>query len=79
MEGGGGSSKQTELQVYLSESIVEDDESATFDVLKWWKGNSERFPILSKMARDVQFLFSQLLLRVFLVQVRGCLIHLGVP
>ncbi|XP_031106328.1 zinc finger BED domain-containing protein RICESLEEPER 2-like [Ipomoea triloba] len=53
MEGGGGSSKQTELQVYLSESIVEDDEDATFDVLKWWKGNSERFPILSKMARDV--------------------------
>ncbi|XP_031112250.1 zinc finger BED domain-containing protein RICESLEEPER 2-like [Ipomoea triloba] len=53
MEGGGGSSKQTELQVYLSESIVEDDEDATFDVLKWWKGNSERFPILSKMARDL--------------------------
>ncbi|XP_019198425.1 PREDICTED: zinc finger BED domain-containing protein RICESLEEPER 2-like [Ipomoea nil] len=30
-----GSSKQTELQVYLSESLVEDDESVAFDVLKW--------------------------------------------
>ncbi|XP_019185248.1 PREDICTED: zinc finger BED domain-containing protein RICESLEEPER 2-like [Ipomoea nil] len=48
-----GSSNQTELQVYLSESLVEDDESVPFDVLKWWKSHSERFPILSKMARDV--------------------------
>ena len=24
-----------------------------FDILKWWKGQSSRFPILSKLARDV--------------------------
>ncbi|XP_031111928.1 zinc finger BED domain-containing protein DAYSLEEPER-like [Ipomoea triloba] len=49
----GGSSKQTELQIYLSENIVEDGENGEFDVLRWWKLNSDRFPILSKMARDV--------------------------
>ncbi|XP_031120376.1 zinc finger BED domain-containing protein RICESLEEPER 2-like [Ipomoea triloba] len=47
----GGSSKQTELQVYLSENIMDDKED--FDVLRWWKLNSERLPILSKIARDV--------------------------
>nr|GMD78693.1 zinc finger BED domain-containing protein RICESLEEPER 2-like [Ipomoea batatas] len=47
----GGNSKQTKLQVYLSENIVDDKED--FDVLRWWKLNSERLPILSKMARDV--------------------------
>ncbi|XP_019153569.1 PREDICTED: zinc finger BED domain-containing protein RICESLEEPER 2-like [Ipomoea nil] len=49
----GGSSKQTELQIYLSEKIVEDEENVDFDVLRWWKVNSDRFPILSRMARDV--------------------------
>ena len=29
-----------------------DDEGA-FDILRWWKLNSERFPILSRMARDI--------------------------
>ena len=35
----------------MSEANVEDD--ATFDILRWWKLNSKRFPILSCMARDV--------------------------
>ncbi|XP_050212795.1 zinc finger BED domain-containing protein RICESLEEPER 2-like [Mercurialis annua] len=43
--------KKSELEIYLSESLIEDDDN--FDVLKWWKLNSERFPILSKMARDI--------------------------
>ncbi|XP_019155962.1 PREDICTED: zinc finger BED domain-containing protein RICESLEEPER 2-like [Ipomoea nil] len=49
----GKSSKETELQIYLSEKIVEDEENVDFDVLRWWKVNSDRFPILSRMARDV--------------------------
>ncbi|XP_019194888.1 PREDICTED: zinc finger BED domain-containing protein RICESLEEPER 2-like [Ipomoea nil] len=49
----GGSSKETELQIYLSEKLVEDEENVDFDVLRWWKVNSDRFPILSKMPRDV--------------------------
>ncbi|XP_019150687.1 PREDICTED: zinc finger BED domain-containing protein RICESLEEPER 3-like [Ipomoea nil] len=48
----GGSSKETELQ-NLSEKLVEDEENVDFDVLRWLKVNSDRFPILSKMARDV--------------------------
>ncbi|XP_019177602.1 PREDICTED: zinc finger BED domain-containing protein RICESLEEPER 1-like [Ipomoea nil] len=45
------SMKKTELEVYLSEVIVDDEES--FDLLRWWMLNSDRFPVLSKMARDV--------------------------
>ncbi|XP_031095192.1 zinc finger BED domain-containing protein RICESLEEPER 2-like [Ipomoea triloba] len=48
LEAGG---KKTELDIYLSEAIVEEDNS--FDILRWWKISSERFPILSKLARDV--------------------------
>ncbi|XP_017648042.1 zinc finger BED domain-containing protein RICESLEEPER 2-like [Gossypium arboreum] len=47
----GGEDKTSELDKYLAEAnedFVED-----FDILLWWKVNSPRFPILSKMARDV--------------------------
>ena len=51
MDSGLSGSKGSELEIYLSESIL--DENAKFDILKWWKFNSERFSILLKMARDV--------------------------
>ena len=51
LELGIGGSKQTELDVYLSETIIEEEGS--FDILRWWKLNAERFPILSSLARDV--------------------------
>ncbi|XP_019192763.1 PREDICTED: zinc finger BED domain-containing protein RICESLEEPER 1-like [Ipomoea nil] len=37
----GGSSKETDLQIYLSEKLVEDEENVDFDVLRWWKVNSD--------------------------------------
>ena len=46
-----GGNKKSELEIYLSEAVVEDE--GAFDILRWWKLNSERFPILSRMARDV--------------------------
>ena len=42
---------QSELERYLSEAI--ECESPNFDILHYWKINSEMFTILSKMARDV--------------------------
>ncbi|XP_050211744.2 zinc finger BED domain-containing protein RICESLEEPER 2-like [Mercurialis annua] len=44
-------SRKSELEVYLSEATVENDDA--FNILKWWKLNSGRFPILSRMARDI--------------------------
>lgn len=51
MESGEVESK-CELDIYLKESVyvIKNDE---FDILKWWKVNSSRFPILSQLARDV--------------------------
>lgn len=43
---------KSELDEYLSEKIVIPS-SKSFDVLAWWKGNCLKYPILSKMARDV--------------------------
>ena len=51
MESGALDNKRNELEVYLGEAIVDDSDE--FDVFRWWKVNSERFPILSKMARDL--------------------------
>ena len=50
METGLSSSKQYELEMYLNEAIVDED---GLDVLRWWKLNCERFPILARMAKDV--------------------------
>ncbi|KAK1392868.1 hypothetical protein POM88_011924 [Heracleum sosnowskyi] len=43
--------KKSELEEYLSESIIPP--SSKFDVLAWWKANASKFPILPKMASDV--------------------------
>ncbi|KAL6843092.1 hypothetical protein ACP4OV_026805 [Aristida adscensionis] len=41
----------TELETYLADALVprKDD----FDILNWWMNNSEKYPTLSVMARDV--------------------------
>ncbi|KAK1264884.1 hypothetical protein QJS04_geneDACA017839 [Acorus gramineus] len=46
-------SSNSELQRYLQEPNVEEDGEGTFDVLAWWKGQENRFPVLSAMARDL--------------------------
>ena len=51
MELGISGSSKTELEIYLSESTIEEEGS--FNILRWWKLNSERFLILSILARDV--------------------------
>ncbi|PWA71318.1 zinc finger BED domain-containing protein RICESLEEPER 2 [Artemisia annua] len=40
-----------ELRKYLKEPPIELDDKEDFDVLLWWKVNSPRFPIVSKMAK----------------------------
>ncbi|XP_074373031.1 zinc finger BED domain-containing protein RICESLEEPER 2-like [Apium graveolens] len=42
---------KSELKEYVSEKIIAP--TSKFDALAWWKGNSSKFPILSKMACDV--------------------------
>jgi hAT family C-terminal dimerisation region len=45
---------KSDLEVYLGEPrYVIKDEDVSFDVLKWWSQNCSKFPILSKLARDV--------------------------
>ncbi|GKA08394.1 zinc finger BED domain-containing protein RICESLEEPER 2-like protein [Tanacetum coccineum] len=43
--------KNTEVDIYLRDGTEKRDEK--FDVLGWWKQNSEKFPILSQVARHV--------------------------
>ncbi|KAH0633296.1 hypothetical protein KY284_036082 [Solanum tuberosum] len=47
----GSSSSKSELGTYLAEDV--EPETDEFDILKWWKFNEPRFPILAEMARDV--------------------------
>ncbi|KAK9065040.1 hypothetical protein SSX86_016423 [Deinandra increscens subsp. villosa] len=42
---------KSELQKYLDDDEEEWDNN--FDVLKWWKSSSSRYPIVSKMAKDI--------------------------
>ncbi|RDB20358.1 hypothetical protein Hypma_012704 [Hypsizygus marmoreus] len=43
---------RAELAEYLSTPLFPMDPSGKTDILKWWKLNGWRFPILSRMARD---------------------------
>ncbi|CAN0902192.1 Zinc finger BED domain-containing protein RICESLEEPER 1 [Linum grandiflorum] len=47
---GGGNVSYTELENYLS---CGDAVSSKLDVLKWWKRNQARYPVLAAMAREV--------------------------
>lgn len=42
---------EPELDKYLNESL--EKSSPDFDVISWWKTNGPRFPVLSRLARDV--------------------------
>lgn len=46
-----GKDSKIELDKYLGENC--EDEEDDFQILNWWKVNSPRFPILSKLARDM--------------------------
>lgn len=45
------SANSNELSVYLEQQY--DIDESEFDLLAWWKGNTKKFPLLSRMARDV--------------------------
>jgi hypothetical protein len=49
--GGGSVTAKSEIEKYFSEENEEDKQG--FDILKYWKDNENRFPVLSHMARDL--------------------------
>ena len=49
--GDASTNSKTELDKYLAEDTEEP--SPDFDIFSWWKCNSARFPVLSKVARDI--------------------------
>ncbi|KAI7725120.1 hypothetical protein M8C21_005152 [Ambrosia artemisiifolia] len=49
---GGNVRCKSEIDIYLNEDEDFEDYDG-FDILLWWKANSERYPVLSRMAKDV--------------------------
>ncbi|XP_022034677.1 zinc finger BED domain-containing protein RICESLEEPER 2 isoform X1 [Helianthus annuus] len=47
------STQKSELDVYLEEPNFVVPRTIKFDVLQWWCQNSSKYPVLSKMARDI--------------------------
>jgi hAT family C-terminal dimerisation region/Domain of unknown function (DUF4413) len=44
---------KSDLEVYLGEPVYVVEDENSFDVLKWWSQNCSKYPVLSKLARDV--------------------------
>ena len=45
---------KSELEVYLEEGVyIPEGSSNSFSALEWWKNNSLKYKILSKMAADI--------------------------
>ena len=42
-----------EIDKYLAENCESRREDVKFEILGWWKANSDRYQVLSKLARDV--------------------------
>ncbi|XP_019450678.1 PREDICTED: zinc finger BED domain-containing protein RICESLEEPER 2-like [Lupinus angustifolius] len=48
-----GDIKKSELDRYLDDDFEELPDDDPFDILKWWKGKSVKYHVLSRMARDI--------------------------
>ncbi|CAI8616053.1 unnamed protein product [Vicia faba] len=45
------SMQKNELDLYLMQNL--EKKGPGFDILNWWKVNSNKYPILGQMARDI--------------------------
>lgn len=45
--------EKSELDIYLEEKEIDDDDYEDFNVLEWWCLNEIKYKILSRMARDI--------------------------
>ena len=43
----------TELSSYLNVSVIQVQDTSSFDLLAWWKQNESVYPMLATMARDL--------------------------
>uniref|UniRef100_A0A1U7XUZ9 Zinc finger BED domain-containing protein RICESLEEPER 3-like n=1 Tax=Nicotiana sylvestris TaxID=4096 RepID=A0A1U7XUZ9_NICSY len=50
MEEEGNSERKSDLEIYLIDDVVKIKD---FNILSWWKASSSKYPIISKIARDV--------------------------
>ncbi|XP_058776849.1 zinc finger BED domain-containing protein RICESLEEPER 2-like [Vicia villosa] len=48
-----GNNFKTDLELYFEESPLKVLPNAKFDVLTWWVGNEAKYPVLSKLAKDI--------------------------
>lgn len=44
---------KSELEVYLEDKCCPGIEDSSFDILAWWRTNGPKYPIISRMARDI--------------------------
>ncbi|XP_052620942.1 zinc finger BED domain-containing protein RICESLEEPER 4-like [Lactuca sativa] len=53
LENRGKGVNNTELDIYLADTTEKKSKGGDFDVLSWWKLNSGKYPVLSKIAKHV--------------------------
>ena len=49
----GSSNSKSDHELYLEESPLKVSPNTKFDVLTWWMGNEAKYPVLSKLAKDI--------------------------
>lgn len=47
------SQSNSDLENYLKEAVFQHRLNTPFNILNWWHANASRYPILSKLARDI--------------------------
>ncbi|XP_058733902.1 zinc finger BED domain-containing protein RICESLEEPER 1-like [Vicia villosa] len=48
-----GNNSKSDLELYFEELPLKVPPNAKFDVLTWWMGNEAKYPVLSKLAKDI--------------------------
>ena len=45
--------KMSELDIYLKDEVCDCQQEDEFDILYWWSTNAYKYPVLSRIAKDV--------------------------
>ena len=64
-----------DIDIRMEETILQGNEARGSDILSWWKSNSEKYPILERVAQDILSISTSIVVFESAFSTGGCVIQ----